>query len=168
METKGNPVDSVIQYQLHKQENGGSGSECYYKTEKPLILEPLETTVFEEVTQEDLDNDILLVASEAEIGDKYVKIKFNLSINDLFNDKLSFFIVRNTDTQEKNMVVVEKNCIFTGEKAVDENSYVFFNFRDIPDCLFKTMYQDEEFLAIDYNDNLYYYLYLPGGGGGNT
>lgn len=94
METKGNPVDSVIQYQLHKKTSGEGGDsfKCAYSNETPLKIEPVFEKQYESVTQEDIDNDKYLRFINSEIGDNIVVYTTDITPQDILNNKIPFII----------------------------------------------------------------------------
>lgn len=143
METKGNPVDTVIQYQLHKKSDGGDSFKCNYQ--EPYRFEVGTETV--EITQELYDTDLVVkMVVDAEvinIGQTVTKYFVNLTPEIILSG-------RKLVTLYGGYFYIEE---YTGENAdaligglsfTDEEGYIIYvNYDGFPSQL---QYNDKEFV----------------------
>lgn len=91
METKGNPVDSVIQYQLHKKTSGESGDSVLRKLE---FIKIYDSSVDPQriITQDDIDNYLLYIPKYS-VGQEIDKIyELNITKDELLSGKIIAYL----------------------------------------------------------------------------
>lgn len=118
METKGNPVDSVIQYQLHKQ-SGSGDFECKYKQPFNIIANNVE------VTQELIDSNKQIKAyyegNILDIGDTIDVLNIKPSDININATSFNYFAFNNGEIKEASF---NGSISYEKREAVDRVVYM--------------------------------------------
>ena len=122
MNTEGKPVDSVIQYQLHRKVEGGGSGDCKVKLLKTTI-DGSHICTQEDIDfyGEDTDGDPLVLGSE------YTMTKLNVTYEDCLENTV--FIYNSTGLNNEKIITVcpSREVYQEGEGATTYGCVIYFN-----------------------------------------